>query len=68
MKVKVVLIPENSEKELEIPEGSKVLDVLKKLGLNRETHVVKLNGEIVVEEESVREGDVLEIIRVVSGG
>jgi len=68
LKVKVVLIPENSEREREIPEGSKVLDVLKKLGLSRETHVVKLNGEIVVEEESVREGDVLEIIRVVSGG
>ena len=68
MRVKVVLVPEGSERSLELPKGARILDVLKKLGLNREMHVVKLNGEVVVEEEALRDGDVLEVIRVVSGG
>ena len=68
MRVKVVLIPGNSEKTLELPDGSRIIDLLGKLGLNREMHVVKLNGEIVVEEERLKDGDVVEVIRVVSGG
>lgn len=54
--------------EMEVPSDSKVIYVLEELGLNPETLVVKRNGKIVPEDETLEDGDEVEIIPVVSGG
>ncbi len=55
-------------KRLEVRENAKVLDVLEKLEINPETVLVKKGKGIVTEDETLRSGDEIEIIRVVSGG
>jgi sulfur carrier protein len=50
-------------------EGSiKVIDILKKLGLNSEEHVVLVNGEIYTEDRMVKIDSNVEIHRVTSAG
>ncbi len=46
----------------------KVRDLLKELKLNPEEVIVIRNGEVVTEDEVVRVGDEIEIVRVISGG
>ena len=48
--------------------GARVDDLLEKLGINRETVLVRLNNKVCVEEEILREGDKVEIIKAISGG
>lgn len=45
-----------------------ISDLLERLGYSRETVVVRRNGKIVVEEEHLSNGDLVEIIPVVTGG
>lgn len=66
MRVKVVL--EGRRKAVTVGEGAKIDELLEKLGINRETVLVSLNGEIFVEEETLGEGNEVEIIRAISGG
>ncbi|NOZ59592.1 MAG: MoaD/ThiS family protein [Euryarchaeota archaeon] len=66
MKVKVVLGRE--ERVVEVAEGATVAEVLRALGVNREEVVVRLRDAIVTEEEALRDGDTIELIRVISGG
>ncbi|MCS4540833.1 MAG: MoaD/ThiS family protein [Euryarchaeota archaeon] len=54
--------------ETKVEEGSTVEDVVKKLGFNLETVVVKLNEKIVTEDAKVKTNDELTIIRVITGG
>ncbi len=65
MKIKIKL-PED-EKEVET-NASKVNDLLKELGINPVSHLAILNGELVTEDEELKEGDELDIKEVVSGG
>jgi thiamine biosynthesis protein ThiS len=67
MKVRVQVFGEEP-KDMEITEGAKVLDLLRGLGINRETVLVKLNGKIVPEEEELKEGAEVKIFKVVTGG
>jgi len=64
--VKVVLGRE--ERVVEVAEGATVAEVLRALGVNREEVVVRLRDAIVTEEEALRDGDTIELIRVISGG
>lgn len=66
--MKVELIQGRERRTVEVKESAKVREVLKKGGVNLETVLVRRGREIVTEEEEVREGDVLELIRVISGG
>lgn len=66
MKVKVILGKE--EREVDVEEGATVAEVLKALGINREEVVAKLGDAIVTEEEPLKEGSEIELIRVISGG
>lgn len=52
----------------EIEAGSTLVDLLEIIGINRETALVRLNGEIAVEEETLRDGDSVEVIMAISGG
>jgi thiamine biosynthesis protein ThiS len=58
-----------NEKKIDIPEGTPTInDLLKTMGINRETVVVALNGEISIEETGLSEGDEVKLISAVSGG
>ncbi|MDI6654745.1 MAG: MoaD/ThiS family protein [Candidatus Hydrothermarchaeota archaeon] len=66
MKIKVKL--NNKKSEVEVANGSTVDELLEKLGINRETVLVRRNKEICLEEELLKPNDFVEIIKVVSGG
>lgn len=66
MKVKVKLNSKSSE--VGIANGSAINELLEKLGINRETVLVRRNKEICTEEEKLKQGDFIEIIRAVTGG
>ncbi len=55
-------------REVEVREGARVEEVLEAVGLRREEVVAKVGDRIVSEEEVLRDGDVVELIRVISGG
>lgn len=55
-------------RKLKLNRRTKISDVLKELGLARETVAVKLNGKIAPEEETVKDRDKLEVTLVVTGG
>ncbi len=46
----------------------KVKDILKKMNIISNTVIVKVNDSVVTEEDVVKEGDKVEIIRIISGG
>jgi thiamine biosynthesis protein ThiS len=54
--------------EIELAEGSSVLDLLAGLGVCREMVVVSVNGRIVPEEKVLREGDEVVVHPIVTGG
>lgn len=56
------------EHNKEINEDSTIKDLLQKLQIPSETVVVKRNQFIVIEEEQIKEGDTIEIIKVIYGG
>jgi len=55
-------------RRLKVDPGTTIAELLKRVGQNRETVVVRLNGRIVAEEERLKEGDLIEVIPVVTGG
>lgn len=64
----IKLINKKDVKDIEISENTKIEDILKQEEIPIETVVVKLNGETVTEDEKVKDGDELEIIKVIYGG
>jgi sulfur carrier protein len=59
-------------KEVELERPTPLLDYLEKLGVNARTVAVEHNGEIVPRTSftrvTLREGDRVEIVRMVGGG
>jgi len=51
-----------------LKKGMSILDVMRQLGVNRETHLAKKNGRLVSELEEVSGKDRVEIFGVVYGG
>ncbi len=51
-----------------VAKGSTVADSARKLGLNPETFLFSRGNEIIHENEALREGDKIKLIKVVSGG
>lgn len=66
MRIKLVL--EGKRRTMKARGGTAVTHLLKELGINRETVLVRKNGEICVEDEEIKEGDEIEIIKAISGG
>ena len=62
-----IAMPDGSRKDID-ESGSKIVDILKKLGINPEEVIVAKNGRIVPEEETAGGHDVLKIVRFVHGG
>lgn len=63
-----VVVKTDKKSSIEVKEGSSINDLLRKLRINRETIIVMRNGEICVEEEELKDGDTVEILRAISGG
>jgi sulfur carrier protein len=59
-------------KKVELDQPTALLDYLEKLGVNARTVAVEHNGEIIPRTSytrvTLREGDTVEIVRMVGGG
>jgi sulfur carrier protein ThiS len=64
MTVKLVL----RGKEFEVKPGMTLLDSLKKAAILPEGVIATRSGEMILEDEILRDGDVVELIAVISGG
>jgi sulfur carrier protein ThiS len=64
MTVKLVL----RDKEYEVRAGMTLLDALKKSNIVPESVIATRAGEMITEDEILKEGDVIRLIAVISGG
>jgi len=60
----------NDKKETKIlnNENTSIKDILEDMNLSSETVVTKKNGDIVVEDEIITDGDEIQIIQIIYGG
>jgi sulfur carrier protein ThiS len=56
------------DQEFEVRAGMTVLDALKKNNILPEGVLCTRDGELISEDEQVREGDVIKLVAVISGG
>jgi sulfur carrier protein ThiS len=64
MTVKLVL----RGKEYEVKPGMTLLDSLKKVNILPEGVIATRSGEMILEDEILKDGDVVKLIAVISGG
>jgi sulfur carrier protein len=55
-------------KEYEVKSGMTLLDALKKSNIVPESVIATRNGELITEDEILKDGDVIKLIAVISGG
>ena len=60
------VIYRNSEND--VKPGKTVRHALKELGINRESVLVTRNTELITDDYILREGDIIRLIAVISGG
>ena len=56
------------EIKLEVETTLMVKDALQRLGYSSETHLVVKDGELLNENEPLRDGDRVKLVAVISGG
>ena len=56
------------DKEYEVRAGMTLLDALNKSNLVPESVIATRDGEMILEDEILKEGDVIKLISVISGG
>jgi sulfur carrier protein ThiS len=56
------------KQEFEVRAGMTLLDGLKKSGVLPESVIATRDGELMVEDEILKEGDVIKLVAVISGG
>ena len=66
--MEITVIFGEKEESREIQENATIKEMLDIMDISSETVVVKRNNEIVMEEESLVNGDIIEVIRVIYGG
>ena len=64
MTVKLLL----REKEFEVKPGMTLLASLEKSGILPESVIAVRDGELILEDEILKDGDVIKLIAVISGG
>ena len=64
MTVKLIL----RDKEYEVKPGMTLLDSLKKINILPEAVIATRSGEMILEDEILKDGDVVKLIAVISGG
>ena len=56
------------DKEYEVKPGMTLLDSLKKINVLSESVIATLDGEMILDDEILKDGDVVKLIAVISGG
>lgn len=56
------------DKEYEVRAGMTLLDALKKSNIVPEAVIATRDGEMIIDDEILRDGDVIKLIAVISGG
>lgn len=56
------------EKEFEVPAGMTVRDALLRVGIEPETVLVTREGELITDDETLRDGESIRLVAVISGG
>ena len=56
------------EKEYEIKAGMTLLSSLKKVGILPESVIATRDGELILDDEILKNGEVITLISVISGG
>ena len=64
MGVKLIL----RDKEYEVRPGMTLLSSLEKIGVLPEAVIASREGELILEDEILKEGEVVQLIAVISGG
>jgi len=66
--MEITVIFGKKQENREIKDNTTIKEVLNSMNISSETVVIKRNDEIVIDEESLENGDVIEVIRVIYGG
>jgi sulfur carrier protein ThiS len=64
----ITFILRKQEIALEVENTIMVKDALQRLGYSTETHLVVKDGELLNENEPLRDGDRVKLVAVISGG
>ncbi len=64
MKAKIIL----RDQEYEVRAGQNVRSALKKLDIPPEAVIATREGELITDDEIIRDGDVIKLVAVISGG
>ena len=64
MSVKLIL----RNKEYEVKPGMMLLDALKKISVLPESVIATRDGEMILDDEILKDGDVVRLVAVISGG
>jgi sulfur carrier protein len=56
------------KKEHDVPAGLTVQQAIRQIGLHPEAYLAMRDGEMIAEDEVLREGDTVKLIAVISGG
>ena len=62
------LVPEGEERRVKVNGPVKAKDLVRMLGLNPEATVVLRGGEPLTDNDTVKPGERVDIVRVLSGG
>jgi len=55
-------------KEYEVKPGMTLGHALEKIGVNQEAVIASREGELITDDEILKEGDVIRLVAVISGG
>jgi len=66
--ITVKLYGQRKIKKIKLTQGAKITDLLKQLNYNPDVVAVRCNKKIVPEGERLTNGDLVEIIPIVTGG
>lgn len=67
MNFKLIFNDKNEIKSLD-DDNISIKDILEEMDLSSETIVAKKNGDIVIEDEKIQDGDEIQIIQIIYGG
>jgi len=68
MKISVIILPNNSFKEVELKSGSKIFDLIRKINLKPDALIVLKDNKPTPVDDTLAEGQKLTILQVASGG
>jgi len=67
MNFKLIFNNKNEIKSLD-NDNISIRDILEEMDLSSETIIAKKNGDIVIEDEKIEDGDEIQLIQIIYGG